>query len=215
MRLRQFHAEGSKRVQESVIGVYDWVFGEKVEPAGVGTAAAIVQKYGKGTPCDVRNGLPREASVRFECMPPGATLLPGAAGIVGGGDAAGGAAFSAVAHAVALLGIQESPTCVYTVRIGTSLACDHPDVSPAKASATQAPPVEIACVPVWWGSEGFVRMMSDGGKKTLRLHKEIPNQNKTKLSRIKTKTTQNSSNQNIKIFVCLFYAAMGAAPANT
>jgi hypothetical protein len=172
VRLRQYHSDAGRMVQESVIGVYDWKFGEQVSkgqamaglpgvgvgeagaagtgaasgaPVASGAASAVVQRYHRGSPCDIRDNIPREALVRFECTPLGA----GAEGA--GAGAAAGAGMTA--HQIALLGIQEAPSCVYTVRLGTPSVCAHPDVSPTTAVVTQAPPTDIFCVPDGEGEE--------------------------------------------------------------
>lgn len=134
MRLRQYHNEGGKVVQESIIGLYDWQYGEQLQKAGVGTSPAITQRYHKGSACvgpDVTHGKPREATLRFECTP----------------AASGGAGGTGHIAAVSLLGIKEMPTCVYTITFGSPLMCQHPDVSPAKAIAVQPPATIIYCVP--------------------------------------------------------------------
>lgn len=141
-RLRQYHDENGKPVQESIIGIYDVEYGEKLQTVGVATAAAVLQHYHNGSPCDIRNGVPREAIVKYECMPnignmgsTPANLNP-VGGVIGEGM-----------HQLALLGIQEGPTCVYTFRIATALVCEYPDISPAKAVAVQAPPTNVLCIP--------------------------------------------------------------------
>jgi hypothetical protein len=157
MRVRQFHSEGGGRsVQDSVIGVYDWAAGEQLArglPEGGEGAPAIVQRYTHGTPCGIRDGVPREAVVRFECT-------PGAAGSGSGGGEGG-----IVAHTISLVSIREAPSCVYTLTFGTSLACGHPDVSPARgAVASQLPPTPIICLPLEGeGEAGGEEVGGEGG----------------------------------------------------
>lgn len=119
--IKQFHVEGAERDQESMIGIYDWEFGERV----VGTAAkdktlaplertgsdqfvadegvkplAIVQSYTNGSICDI-NGQPRKAVVRFECGKKGKSQLE-------------------------FISIDEPSTCVYSVSFSSNAVCSHP-----------------------------------------------------------------------------------------
>jgi hypothetical protein len=141
LRVRQYHAEAGsgKPVQESVIGVFDWQRGAYLQPAGVGTAAALAQHFHLGTPCDIRGGVPREATLRFECSP------PLEAGGVAGGAAAGAAAGGV--QQLTLISIREAPSCVYTITLGAAAACAHPEVAPNRGVAVvQPPPTQIWCV---------------------------------------------------------------------
>jgi hypothetical protein len=141
LRIRQYHAEAQtgRAVQESLIGVFDWRRGAHLQPAGVGTAAALAQHFHLGTPCDIRGGVPREATLRFECVP-----QPELAG--GGGGGGVPVAGSAAAQQLTLISIREAPSCVYTVSLGAAAVCAHPDVSPNKAVVAQPPPTQIYCV---------------------------------------------------------------------
>jgi hypothetical protein len=111
-------------------------------------APALTQRYTRGTPCDVRNGLPREATLRFECTPVGTEVSA----------AGGGAGVVTSPTSVALLGIAETPTCIYTIRLGTPLVCEHPEVSPVNLLAVQPPATDILCV-----LEDEVASMGGGG----------------------------------------------------
>jgi len=143
----QFHVEGGARAQETVLGRYDWAAGEALagegwagQPAAAGGgggdggaplaanlqtnlgAAAILQSYAGGSPCPVRGGTPRSASVRFECVPPGA------------GGALGEEAVGA--FSLTFLHMREAPTCVYTFVFGSPLPCEVA----APAAAHMPPP---------------------------------------------------------------------------
>lgn len=142
IRLRQYHNDAGKAVQDSIIGVYDWRAGESVDTGKIGAPPALVQKYSGGSPCDVRSGLPRQASVRFECVAPEAAE--------GGGSGSSGSTASARysgSHTLSLLSIKENPTCEYTISFGTALACQHPAVSPAASQHKQPPPATVYCLP--------------------------------------------------------------------
>jgi hypothetical protein len=139
-KLRQYHPEGTKAVQDSTIGQYDWRAGEQLGPAKVGAPPAIVQQYIGGTPCDVRKGMPRTATVRFECMPPATTDGTGA-------SSSSSSSKGYASHALSLLSIKENPTCEYTITFGTPLVCEHPEVSPGQMRVVQPPPTPVYCVP--------------------------------------------------------------------
>jgi hypothetical protein len=64
----QFH-KGNNDVteQHNTLGVYDWAAGETIDTDTLGQPPAIVQHYTSGSPCDLLNGAPRRATVRFEC----------------------------------------------------------------------------------------------------------------------------------------------------
>jgi len=153
LRVRQYHAEAGsgKPVQESVIGVFDWRLGAHLQPAGVGTAAALAQHFHLGTPCEIRGGLPREATLRFECSPPAAEAGgAGAAGVAGAAGAAGAAAGAGGvpvgAQQLTLISIREAPSCVYTITLGAAAACAHPEVGPNRVAVVQPPPTQIWCL---------------------------------------------------------------------
>jgi hypothetical protein len=127
-QVTQFHVEGGKRAQETVLGRYDWALGEALaEEASAAAAAAaaapaaIVQAYVGGSPCPVRGGAPRSAAVRFECMPLGASAA--------GEEAVG-------AFSLTFLHMREAPTCVYTFVFGSPLPCEVA----APAAAHMPPP---------------------------------------------------------------------------
>jgi hypothetical protein len=139
----QFHVEAGKRVQETVLGRYNWAQGEALvgegQPGtGVGAgaaplaplgAAAITQSYVEGAPCPVRGGAPRSATVRFECMPLGA-------GGALGEDAVG-------ALSLTFLHMREAPTCAYTFVFGSPLPCEV--TAPASAHLPPPPVAAIDC----------------------------------------------------------------------
>ena len=135
--IRQYHDAGSgQRHAESVIGVYDWAFGEQVEGASLGHQPAIVQKYYGGSPCSVKGNQPRRATIRFECSPPGAveSVSPSTGGVSAGAT-------------LGLSSIKEPETCTYEITLTTSVTCGHPDVMPARsrAVAVQPPAQAITC----------------------------------------------------------------------
>ncbi len=134
----QFHVEGGKRAQETVLGRYDWAQGEALAEealaggggggASAAAPAAIVQAYVGGSPCPVRGGAPRSAAVRFECMPLGASAA--------GEEAVG-------AFSLTFLSMREAPTCVYTFVFGSPLPCEV--TAPATAHLPPPPAREIDC----------------------------------------------------------------------
>ncbi len=148
----QFHAQDGKRVQETVLGRYDWAAGEALAgevgaappdaaaeppragapppPPPLGAAAAILQSYVGGEPCNVRGGTPRAATVRFECVPLGAGAL--------GEETVG-------ALSLTFLHMREAPTCVYTFVFGSPLPCEV--TAPATAHLPPPPVTLIDCQP--------------------------------------------------------------------
>ena len=173
--LRQFHAEGPQRLQDTVLGVYDWVHGERLvrkgEDVGVGgseggaataqvfpvkATSALTQLYAGGSPCDIRRGMPRSALVRFECSGGvAAARVSGDAATVGrrlagGGGAVVGAAGAGAANPAtfALLAVEESPTCLYTFTVSSSLVCEHPAVGPSSELALPPPIHDVVCTSV-------------------------------------------------------------------
>jgi hypothetical protein len=111
--VRQFHGPSSNPVQETLLGTYDWEFGERIIGSGISTgaedkskgiagmssrtAAALAQLYEHGAPCDVRGGTPRRTAVLFECTP------------TSGGRVSKG--IDASSHSITLISIVEAPTC--------------------------------------------------------------------------------------------------------
>ena len=150
--LRQHHDEGEgKVVQESLLGTYDWAYGERLvggddaadAAVAPGTPASLIQRYTRGSPCNVKGGVPRAATVRFECMP---ALTEGSARGRSG--------------SIVLLDVREPETCVYDVVVGSAAACEHPTIAgssggggvggglkSSRRAAPQPPPATIACVP--------------------------------------------------------------------
>lgn len=153
--IRQYHNDNGKAAQESIIGVWDWAGGQRLEPnalTGPGTAA-IVQKYNKGSGCDIRKGRPREAVLRFECNPSGSTgagagtaTVPPAATQA----APGSSTTQSLPRTISLTlqGIKESPTCEYTITFSTPLVCEHPDAAPMHKAVVAPPPRPLFCVPL-------------------------------------------------------------------
>jgi len=150
LNIVQYHGEGGTRLQETILGNYDWVHGERLLAGGdmqgneegskeeavdllaiMKSSATIPtpslsQQYTHGAPCDVRGGHPRSSLVRFQCTPLGD---------------------SSYSQTISFLGVEESPTCFYTITLGSSLACSHPLVGFAHSVAP--PPVvhDIVCQP--------------------------------------------------------------------
>lgn len=136
--VRQYHNDGGAALQDTAIGTYDWRHGTGLALNAVGTSSALVQRYGGGSACDVRKGRPREAMLRFECVPSSSA---------GAGSSSSSGRGVGAPITVSLLSITESPTCEYTVTFGTALACEHPDAVPA-LSTTGAPATRpVYCVP--------------------------------------------------------------------
>ena len=165
--ISQYHLESGSRLQGTALGHYDWRHGERLVKggedvpvlAGEGSSSSsssgaalafagkptssLTQLYVKGSPCDVRGGMPRSALVRFECA---GTPMGGS----GGGGSGGGpkAALTSASFTLSLVGVEESPTCFYTFTVSTSLVCEHPSVGPASALALPPPVHDLLCTPV-------------------------------------------------------------------
>ena len=74
--------------------------------------------------CSTRGGAPREVSLRVECNP----------------DAEGSS------NALAFLSIHEPPdTCLYTVVLGSHLACSHPRLARSRVLSAQSSPKDVHC----------------------------------------------------------------------
>ena len=139
--LRQFHdsgAAGQGPVAESVIGTYDWRFGERLDdalaapappPADAVVAGALVQQYGDGSACGVKGGVPRRATVRFVCAPVVGDVTP---------------------PPLSILSVREPATCVYDVEVASPHVCAHPRVAPPRRRdvAAAGPTSAIHCFPV-------------------------------------------------------------------
>ena len=128
--VKQWHdAGGGKRVQESVLGVYDWRAGSRIDVETVGEPAALVQRYSDGTPCDLLGGVPRTVTVRFECASPRA-------------------AAAAPYPDIAIRAVAEPSTCAYVVALSTPAVCAHPDLKPELGAAAYSDESVIACIAV-------------------------------------------------------------------
>jgi hypothetical protein len=155
-RLRQYHRdEAGAIVQESIIGNFDGEYGQRLEHAVAGTNAALGQRYGGGSACDIRKGKPREASVRFECS----------TGTAGSTSISAGSGHRVVS--VTWLAIRESPTCEYTVHLSTPLACAHPDAMEVQNVVAQEPPRLVLCIPEGVEEEGAAAASSSGAEAVL------------------------------------------------
>lgn len=150
--IRQYHNDNGKAVQESIIGAWDWAGGQRLESnalTGPGTAS-IVQKYNKGSGCDIRKGRPREAVLRFECSPGGAPVATATVPAGGGSQTAAGASpAQSLPRTISLTlqGIKESPTCEYTITFATPLVCEHPDAAHTHKAVVAPAPRPVFCVP--------------------------------------------------------------------
>lgn len=145
LSIRQFHSEQGtgKPVQESLIGSFNWARGEEFERGSLGSPPAITQHFNKGAACDIKNSEPREAFVRFECMPFVNDLVNSAAAQ---GRSPPLAHIIVGANTLSLLSIKEAPSCVYTVTIGSNLVCSHPEISASQIQTVLPPPTVIYCV---------------------------------------------------------------------
>jgi hypothetical protein len=144
--IRQYHSENGKAVQESVIGVWDLSHGQTLENNALVSGGAIVQKYTKGTACEVRKGVTRQATLRFECLPPSGAAAA-AAEATAGSDMHGKVGFMPKTVTLTLQSIKEGPTCEYTISFGTPIVCEHPDAVPAQKAVTVTVPRPVYCVP--------------------------------------------------------------------
>lgn len=144
LSIRQFHSEQGtgKPVQESLIGNFDWARGEEFERGSLGSAPAITQHFNKGAACDIKNSEPREAFVRFECLP----FLNDMGNAGAQGRAPPIAHIIVGANTLSLLSIKEAPSCVYTVTIGSNTVCSHPEISASQTQTAPPPPTIVYCV---------------------------------------------------------------------
>jgi hypothetical protein len=142
--IRQFHAEQGtgKPVQESLIGNFDWARGEEFERGSLGSAPAITQHFNKGAACDIKNSEPREAFIRFECLP----FLNDLGNAGAQGRAQPIAHVIVGANTLSLLSIKEAPSCVYTITIGSNSVCSHPEISASQIQTAPPPPTLVYCV---------------------------------------------------------------------
>jgi Glucosidase II beta subunit-like protein len=127
---------GVIREAESILGVYNWKFGNQIDLGDVNTPGAVVTSYVDGTPCPVKAGSPARTSViRFECAPSMGSSEQGAG--------------NSPSHMIALKSIVEHETCSYIVTFATSLVCPHPVLRDALPSSLQMkpqpPPETIHC----------------------------------------------------------------------
>jgi len=141
--VRQFHAEASAApLVDFSLGQYQGDFGTiadtqqnrlllaqsssgsiygSMAPLSSGSpeAAALVQMYTRGTPCD-ETGSTRETEVRFVCQ----------------GD-----------DTVQLRSVKEVATCKYVVTVATAIACTNPELAGAAAQSDELNPIEVHCIP--------------------------------------------------------------------